>query len=66
MKRTIIEFLIGLPVVVFLYVLFDYLYCTFISHSAFVFEMKNCFIFITAWLAVVIVMHIFRNRKNHQ
>ena len=64
MKRTIIEFFIGLPIVVLLYTLLDYLYCTFITQSAFVFEPKGCAMAVTVWIAVVAVLYLLRIKKQ--
>jgi hypothetical protein len=64
MKRTIIEFLVGLPVVVGLYFLLDFLYCTFIVNTPFVFNIRNCGMAVGIWAIVEIITYFIRSRKD--
>ncbi len=64
MKRTIIEFLIGLPVIIIGFFLLDYLYCTFITHSPFVFNVQGCGIAVAVWAVVEIVTFIIRSKNS--
>ena len=64
MKRSVIEFLIGLPVVIGLSILFEYLYCTFITRSPFVFDIKICSIGVFVWFVVVIALYFIRRNKQ--
>lgn len=63
MKRIIIEFLIGLPVVVLLFALLEFLYCTFITHTAFAFNFKGCAVAIGVW-AVVEAVTFFKRKSQ--
>ena len=65
MKRSVIEFIVGLPIIVLGYFFLDYLYCVFISHSAFSFDIKGGAIAVVVWLAVVVFSHIKRNNKEN-
>lgn len=65
MKRTVIEFVIGLPIIVLGYFLLEYLYCILFSHSAFSFDLKGAAIAVVVWLVVVIISHIKRNNKEN-
>ena len=64
MKRTVIEFLVGLPIVVLGFFLLEFLYCTLITHSPFVFDFKNCGIAVAVWAVVVIVSYFARKRRE--
>ena len=64
LKRSVIEFLIGLPIVVGVYALLEWLYHTLISHTPFTFSFSTCSLCITVWLIIVIVMYINRKRKR--
>ena len=64
MKRTVIELLIGLPIVVLGFFLLEFLYCTLITRTPFVFDIKSCGIAVAVWVVVVIVSHILRKRRG--
>ena len=64
MKRTVIEFLIGLPIVIGVYALLDFLYCTLISHHPFVFDFKTCSIVVISWAAVEVLIYLIRRKKS--
>lgn len=64
MKRTIIEFLIGIPIVAGLYTLLDFLYDTFIVHIPFVFDMKYCVLCLSVWTAYEAAVLISRVNKE--
>ena len=64
MKRIIIEFLIGLPVVVLLYLLFEFLYAKLITRSDFVFNFGACMFIVGVWLVVEIVTYTIRKKKE--
>ena len=64
MKRTVIEFIIGLPIIVLGYFFLDYLYCVLISHTDFSLDIKGGAIAVVVWLSVVIFSHIKRNNKE--
>ena len=64
MKKTVIEFLIGIPVVIGVYALLEFLYCTFISHEPFVFRLSACGIYIGIWAVVEIVFYFIRRNKQ--
>ncbi len=63
MKRVIIEFLIGLPIVIVGFFILDFLYMTFIEKTPFVFNVKSCGICIAVWAIVEAVTYFTRNRK---
>lgn len=65
MKRMIIEFLIGLPIVVLGYILLDFLYETFIVHNTFAVDPKGISIIVIVWLAVVLVSYFIRRKKDN-
>jgi hypothetical protein len=65
MKRMIIEFLIGLPIVVLGYILLDFLYETFIVHNTFAVDPKGISISVIVWLAVVLVSYFIRRKKDN-
>lgn len=64
MKRIIIEFLIGVPVIVLGYTLLDFLYCTFITHNQFSFDIRGCLIAVGVWAIVEAVTFLLRSRKQ--
>ena len=64
LKRTVTEFLIGLPVVVGVYALLDWLYQTLITRTPYVFNSDSCMIYVTVWLVIEIFLYI--NRKKNQ
>lgn len=64
MKRIIIETLIGIPVVLGLYLLFDYAYCSWIVHSPFSVSAKDFIIPISTWIVVEIVTFVIRSSKK--
>ena len=64
MKKAIITFLIGLPVVAGLYTLCEYLYCTFITGSVFAFDIKVCGSAVGVWLVVVLVLYFLKFNKE--
>ncbi len=66
MKRTIIEFLIGIPVVVILFTLFEFLYCTFITHTPFSFPFIGIGSAIGVWFIVELVTLIIRKKKENK
>ncbi len=65
MKRTIIEFLIGLPIVICGYFLLDFLYCTFFTHEPFIFNIRNCGIAVLVWFVVELVTYLSRRNKSN-
>ena len=65
MKRIIIEFLIGIPVIILGYLLLEFIYSTFITHTRFVFDFKTCGTVILVWLVVEIVTYLFRKGKDN-
>lgn len=64
MKKFIIEFLAGLPIVIGLYILIDYLWCTFISHNTYVFSISSLIMPITVYIVITIVSFILRKKKQ--
>lgn len=66
LKRTIIEFLIGLPVVVGVYALLDWLYHLLITHTPFTFSVSTCMICVTVWLVIEIISYINRKKKQSE
>lgn len=64
MKRVIIEFLIGLPIVIIGYFLLDYLYCAFISREAFSFDIRSCGIAVLVWAVIECVTYFTRKKKS--
>ena len=66
LKRTVIEFLIGLPIVVGVYALLEWLYSAIISKSPFVFDVKTCCMCVTVWLVISIISYIVRRKKQEK
>ena len=66
LKRTVIEFLIGLPIVVGVYALLEWLYSAIISKSPFVFDVKTCGMCVTVWLVISIISYIARRKKQEK
>ena len=64
MRRIIIEFLIGVPIVIVVYALLEFLYCTFFTHTPFVFNFITCGEMLLVWLVVEIVTYFIRKNKE--
>ena len=64
MKKLILEILIGIPVVIGVYALLDFLYCTFITRSPFVFSFPVCISLIALWVAVELISYFIRRKKQ--
>lgn len=64
MKKLIIEILIGIPVVIGIYALLDFLYCTLISKNPFSFNVGLCLSLIGVWVVVEIVLFLIRKKKH--
>ena len=64
MKRLIIEFIVGIPIIIGMYALLEFLYSSFIVHVPFVFDIRNCAIYFIVWLACVTVSYIVRKNKT--
>lgn len=66
LKRSVIEFLIGLPVVVGVYALLEWLYSAIITKSPFVFDVKTCGMCVMVWLVISIISYIARRKKQEK
>lgn len=66
LKRTVIEFLIGLPIVVGVYALLEWLYSAIITKSPFVFDVKTCGMCVMVWLVISIISYIARRKKQEK
>jgi hypothetical protein len=66
LKRSVIEFLIGLPIVVGVYALLEWLYSAIISKSPFVFDVKTCSMCVMSWLVISIISYIVRRKKQEK
>lgn len=66
LKRTVIEFLIGLPIVVGVYALLEWLYSAIISKSPFIFDVKTCSMCVMMWLVITIISYIIRRKKQEK
>ncbi|MBQ6498523.1 MAG: hypothetical protein IJI48_01310 [Ruminococcus sp.] len=66
LKRTVTEFLIGLPVVVGVYALLEWMYSAIISKSPFVFDVKTCSMCVMSWLVISIILYIARRKKQEK
>lgn len=64
MKRIIIEFIIGIPVIIIGYCLFEFIYSAFITKTAFVFDIKSCGTCIAVWAIVEIITYFTRINKG--
>lgn len=64
MKRSIIEFIVGIPVIIGVYALLEFFYSSFIVKIPFVFDIRNCAIYIFVWFACVTVSYIIRKNKT--
>lgn len=58
MKKPIIEFIIGIPVIIGVYALLEFLYSTFIVHIPFVFNIRSCSVCFAVWLACVSITYL--------
>ncbi len=63
LKKTLIEFLIGLPIVIGLAALLDYLYQTFITHSSYQFSFAPCAACVGIWAVIQVISYL--TRRNH-
>lgn len=66
MKKAGKEFLIGVPIVIAVTILLDYLYCTLITHKDYVFDIRSCLLSILVWAIVEIVICLIRRRKRRE
>lgn len=66
MKRLLIEIFIGTPIVVGLYVLFEYLYHSFITRSNFTVNAETFFVPICTWVVLEVIMHLSRRYKENK
>ncbi len=64
MKKLIIEILIGIPIVIGVYALLDFLYCTFITRSPFSFSIGLCMSAVGLWILVEVVLYLTRKKKK--
>ena len=64
LKKVLIEFLIGIPVIIGLYALFEFLYCTFLTKSDFVFDASNLYFPILIWFIIELITFITRAKKS--
>lgn len=66
LKKTLIELLIGIPVVFGTAALLDFLYQTFITKNAYHFNLSVCIYCIGIWFAVEIVCYTIRSNKQKE
>lgn len=65
-KKTLIECLIGIPVVFGLATLFDYLYQTVLQQNAYTFNLSTPLFCLGVWIVIEIVTLVIRKNKNEK
>ena len=68
MKKTIVEWLIGLPVTIGVFTLFDFLTTSVFGNGTFVFDISNILYPITVWtiFEVITLIERVKKEKNNQ
>ncbi len=68
MKKTIVEWLIGLPVTIGVFTLFDFLTTSVFGNGTFVFDISNILYPITVWtiFEVITLIERVKKKKNNQ
>ncbi len=64
MKKMLIELLIGLPIVIAVYILLDFIFCSWITHTDFVINAKSFVMPITTWVVLELVIFFSRRKKK--
>lgn len=60
MRRMLFELLVGIPVIIGVYTLLEFLYCKFIVYSPFVFDIRACLICLIVWFVCTTVSYMAR------
>ena len=64
MRRTIVEFIVGIPVIIGVYALLEFFYDICIVHIPYTFDILTCACCLIAWFACMAVTYIARKKKG--